>query len=260
MWPLVAVIVAGIVVALWWRRRQPEKARQSQFESLTALATALGGVASGPDDAAAWSAQLAAPFQDDTEGFVGALSTWRQPRFEAALDFQRGPWRVRVSEASIEKITPTGPGDTNTRHEHRIDIATAQLPPMKLSRRWHTDFRGRPLDADHILAQGGKSVREAPATVAQRQGPWQQLRLPGQADNEFAVFATDHTAAKRLLNPEVLEYLVASIATLPSATLTFEAGLCYATVLDRINPRTLPQTTDAMVGLLDRIHAADGQR
>jgi hypothetical protein len=157
---------------------------------------------------------------------------------------------VRVSEASMKKNVSNG---TSTFYEHRIEVATAQLAPMKISRRWRTDFRGRPLAPDHILAQGGGAVHEAPLTV--QQGQWLQARLPAPVDGEFVAFTSGLPSLARALNPQAAEWLVAQAGSLP-VLLTFEAGLLFATMPDRIDPDHLLPMVDAMLGLLDRIPGA----
>lgn len=247
------LVLFGAVLGLvfWLMRRKERKGNRAQAEALAALAARLGGAVAAPP-AAPWSADLSPPFRTNTQGLVNRVLTVSRPRFETTLDFRRGPWAVRVSEASMKRSVSNG---TRTFYEHRIEVATGQLAPMKISRRWAADFLGRPLGPDHLLAQGGEPVREAPMTVAQRQEEWLQARLPAPADTEFAVFTSDLRSAARMLSPQAVEWLAEQAGTLPFL-LTFEAGLLYATMTNRIEPGDLLTVVDAMLGLLDRIPGA----
>lgn len=249
---LVVILAALLGLAFWWSWRRSRKDHAEHVEALTALATSLGGSVAGPEAAAPRSAALLPPFLNDTEGFINRFGTVRGPRFDVALDVQRGPWRVRVTEASMKKNVSNG---TRTFYEHRIEVETGPLPPMKISRRLHSDFLGRPIKPGNVLAQGGGPVRQAPVTVAQRQGEWLPTRLPPPADHEFVVFADDPDAAVRTLTPQAIEHLVGQAGSLPYL-LTFEAGLLYAPMTGRIAPGSLRTTVDAMLGLLDRLPGA----
>jgi hypothetical protein len=247
------VVLLGAVIGLvfWLLRRKEQKANRAHAEALKALAGRLGGTVIGSAEATAWSAELCPPFARDAEGLINRLGTVRRPRFESALDFRQGSWRVRVSEASMKKNTSAG---TRTFSEHRIEVATAQLAPMKICRRLHTDFHGRPLRPDHPATQAGPA-REVPVSVAQRPQDWLQAGLPAPADHEFVAFTSDLPSAARMLNPEAVEWLVEHAGSLP-VMLTFEAGLLYATLGDRIDPNHLQSTVGAILGLLDRIPGA----
>ncbi|MFC4001576.1 hypothetical protein ACFS2C_00565 [Prauserella oleivorans] len=249
---LVLLLAAVFALIVWWGRHKERKEQREHTEALTALAGQLGGTVSGPDNATAWSAGLLQPFKNDSEGLLNRLGTARRPRFELALDFVRGPWQVRVTEASMKKNVGNG---TRAYHEHRIEVVTGQLTPVKIARRLHADFLGRPLKPGHVLTEGTKPIEDPPATVAQQRGEWQRLRLPMPADQEFAVFATDMAAAHRMLGKDALEHMVANAGSLPPV-FTFEAGLFYATMLYRISPDTLLTTVDAVLGLLERIPGA----
>jgi hypothetical protein len=182
----------------------------------------------GPDQAAAWSAALLPPFKSYTGGFINRRLTVRKPRFETALDFRRGPCAVRVSEASMKRSVSNG---TSTFHEHRIEVATAPLVPMKLNRRLHTDVLGRPVKPGHVLAR---------------------VNLPVPVDTDWVAFTSDPYRASRALAPEATAWLSEQLGSLPWS-LTFENGLLYTTWPTRIQPETLLTTVDALLGLLDRI-------
>ncbi|GHF87615.1 hypothetical protein FHX82_000848 [Amycolatopsis bartoniae] len=243
-------LVLPISLTFWWVRRRERREDRKHYEALAALTASIGGVVIGRDEATAWSTGLRPPFKTHVGGLINWMGTVRKPRFETALDFRRDGWQVRVSEASMRRAVSNG---TSTFYEHRIDVATAPLPPMKLHRRLHTDFRGRPVKPDSILALGGKPVREAPVTVAQQQGQWLEVNLPLSVSTDWVAFSSAPQGAP--LTPEALEWLSRNTGALPWG-LTFESGLLYATWPTRIQPQTLLTTVDAMLGLLDRIPGA----
>ena len=248
------VVLCGAVLGLvfWLSWRSHKKEEREHADALAALANGLGGTVTGPDGASAWSAELRGPMASEARGLVNRLQTSSRRRFDAALDFRRGSWQVRVSEASMKKTVSNG---TTTFREHRIEVVTAHLAPLKLCRRLHTDFRGRPLAPGHILTQGGTAVREAPLTVERQQGQWLQARLPSPVEGEFVAFTSDPFGVARVLNPQAAEWLHAQADSLP-LLLTFESGLLYATMAGRIDPERLLPTVDAVLGLLDRIPGA----
>jgi len=245
---VLVILVLPLGTLFWWSARKDRQKTREQVDALAALVAPMGGRIAGREAGAPPSAQLVPPFEHIAYGLLNRLARVRRPRWDLAVDFQRGSWRVRVSEASMVKENAT---NRRTHHEHRIEVFTAQLPPTKICRRLHTDFLGRPLAPDTPLTQGAAAGR-APVTVAQRQGQWLRARLPAPADHEFAVFGADLSAAARMLNPQALEHLVTHAATLPHL-LTFEGGLLYATEPSRIDPGTLMPTVDVLLGLLDRI-------
>lgn len=252
--PLVAIILALLGLVAWLMWRKDRKKDREHAEALAALAGRLGGAVVDDDAARAWSAELLAPLRDETEGLFNRMGMAGRRRFRTAVDFRRGRWSVRVGEASVKKAAQNG---TRTYYEHRVEVATARLVPMKISRRMYsgTNFLGRPLGPDDILAQGGGRVREVPVSVAAEQGQWHQARLPGPADAEFAVFTSDPAAAARTLNPQAVDWLLAQGTAMPFP-LHFEAGLVFATVTGRISPEHVLNTVDAVLGLLDRMGAA----
>lgn len=249
---LFLVLVGALVGLVFWLLRRKERKRNREHaEALAALAARLGGAVAAPP-AAAWSADLSPPFSTNTQGLANRLLTVSRPRFETAVDFRRGPWPVRVSEASMKRSVSNG---TSTFHEHRIEVATGQLAPMKLNRRLHADFLGRPVKPDHVLARGGDPVREAPVTVAQQQGQWLQVHLPVPVSTDWVAFTSDPHSASRALAPEATAWLSEQLGSLPWS-LTFENGLLYTTWPTRIQPETLLTTVDTLLGLLDRIPGA----
>ncbi|MFD0201260.1 MULTISPECIES: hypothetical protein [Saccharothrix] len=254
--PLIAIIVALVGLVFWWRWRSDRKEEHAHAEALTALANTLGGRVAGPAEVQAWSAGLRPPMASDTEGFAGWAGTVRQPRFETALDFRRGDWAVRLGEASMEKANSSS---SATKHEHRIEVATALVPPMKIGRRILVDFRGRPLAPDRARSAG--PAAEAPVTAVQEQRQWLPVRLPEPLDREFTAFSTDPSAAAGAFNPQVVEWMLGQAGDNPFVSaipllLTFEAGLVYTTSPNRIDPNQVLAKVDAIIGLLDRMGIA----
>ncbi|QQQ76368.1 hypothetical protein IOD16_36045 [Saccharothrix sp. 6-C] len=253
--PLLAIMAALIGLLFWWRWRSDRKEERAHVDALTALAGTLGGRVVDPAESAAWSAGLLAPMRGETDGLVNRLGTVSRPRFDTALEFRRGEWSVRVGEASVKKVAQNG---TRTDHEHRIEVATSRLAPMRISRRNHggTNSWGRPRRADDISAQGGELVREVPVTVAAEGGQWHRVAFPpGPFDAQFAVFTGDPAAVSRLLDPETTEHLLDQAHGLPSV-LHFEAGLVFGTRPGRIGPGHTLDVVDAILGLLDRMGVA----
>ncbi|MFJ6670597.1 hypothetical protein ACIQMJ_05755 [Actinosynnema sp. NPDC091369] len=255
--PLFAIIAALFGLGFWWQWRNRRKEENAHADAVAALATGLGGRVLDPAEARPWSAELLEPMREETDGLVNRLSMASPRSFGTTLDFHRGRWAVRVGEASVEKSVQNG---TRTEYEHRIEVASAPLPPMKISRRVHggTNLFGRPLGPDHVSAQGGELVREIPVTVAAVGGQWHRVAFPpGPFDTQFAVFTSDPAAVARAFTPEVVEYLLAQAHGLPSP-LHFEAGLVFGTRRDRINPDHVLAAVDAILGLLDRMGVAPG--
>lgn len=254
--PLIAIIVAVVGLAYWWRWRSDRKEETSHADALAALAGGLGGRVAGPAEVRAWSADLLPPMKSSTEGFAGRLGTVRPPRFETALDFRRGNWAVRVGEASMEKANSTS---SATAHEHRIEVATSLVAPMKIGRRILVDFRGRPLAPDRAGAAG--PAAEAPVTVVHEQRQWLPAAVPEPVAREFTVFTTDPSAVARAFTPQAVEWLLGQAGANPFVSampllLTFEAGLVFTTSPQRIDPDHVLAKVDAILGLLDRMGIA----
>ena len=195
--PLIAIMLALYGLLHWWKWHGDRKKERAHLDAVEAFARSLGGRVVDPADARPWSAELLEPMRDETDGLVNRLGTASPRRFGTALDVRRGAWSVRVGEASVEKSADNG---TRTAYEHRIEVATAPVTPLKISRRVHggTDFLGRPLGPDNIDAQGGEMVREVPETVAAAGGEWHRVAFPpGPFDAQFAVFTSDPAAVAR---------------------------------------------------------------
>ncbi|MBB5806675.1 hypothetical protein F4560_006443 [Saccharothrix ecbatanensis] len=246
----------GLVGLLfWWKWRSERKAERSHAEALVAFAGTLGGRVVGPAEAHAWSAELLPPMKSDTEGVIGWMGTVRRPRFETALDFRRGNWSVRVSEASMEKANSTS---SATIYEHRIEVATSIVAPMKISRRLLVDHMRRPLPPKRIPDPDREPAAEAPVTVVREQRPWLRTRVPAPVDGDFVVFTTDPSTVARAFNPQFVEWMLGQAGDDPFESawplhLTFEAGLVFATSHRRIDPDKVLAKVDVILGMLDRM-------
>lgn len=248
---VVAFALSAVAVRRWWQIRRNRKADADQALSLAPLAAELGGVVVGADRATAWSAKVRGPLSNHVSGFVDKMLQRSVPRFDLALDFPRGPWRVRVSQASMRQQKSRGVGRLI---EHRFEVATARLVPMRLTRRQHVDFRGRQVGPEHL----GAWLSARPLTVVRSDGEWLPLRLPAGVDREFAVFGSDLSSTARAFNPEALDWLLARLEVLPPLvgmflSLTFEDGVVYTTMRGPIDEATLLPVVDTIVGLLDRM-------
>jgi hypothetical protein len=255
----VALVLSLLGLLFWWRWRSDRKEESEHTDALAAFADSVGGRVADPADVHAWSAELLPPMKNDTDGVSGWLGTVRPPRFEAALDFRRGNWPVRVTEASMEKANSSS---SATKYQHRIEVATALVPPMKIGRRILVDFRGRPLAPDRARAAG--PAAEAPITVAREQRQWLPTRLPDPLDREFEVFTIDPGAVVRAFTPQVVEWILGQAGDNPFVSampllLTFEAGLVYTTSPQRIDPDHVLPKVDLILGLLDRMGVAPGR-
>ncbi|MGM1059226.1 hypothetical protein [Saccharothrix sp. Mg75] len=251
---LIAILLILFALIYWWGWRRNRRKQREHADALAALATTLGGTVVGRDRARAWTTELRRPMESETGGLINLMGTVRRARFETALDFQRGDWSVRVSEASIEKHVVTA--SSTIIYEHRIEVATSLLPAMKICRRLHVGFGGRPLTPAQAQAAG--PAGEPPATAVRDQLDWFPVRLPEPMNHEFTVFSTDPAAVSRAFTPQVAEWLVdeagPDLFQGPMPTLlTFESGFAYATEAERIDPDTIIAKVDTIIGLLERL-------
>jgi hypothetical protein len=128
---LCVAFLVGLVVWLVWRKNR--KAARVRAAELSAFASELGGtVTDRQAGARPWSADLTRAMANEHGTFLKWLGRQSEPRFDYALDFARDGWRVRVTEASMEKATSPS---TRTAQEVRIEQATADLVPLKIIRR-----------------------------------------------------------------------------------------------------------------------------
>ncbi len=258
-WPFILVYAVSYLLFFLLRRRRKNKDARLLAETLNTVASAVGGTVAGPDAVTPWSAELRGPMATNVGGFVNSLATARRPRFTGAVDFQRGRWHVRVTEATMKRANSSSAAWI---HEHRIEVATAPLAPLKLTRRVHANAMGRPVSTTSANALEHGWVSEIPTTAARDQHDWMQVDLPEELDREFVVFTTDLSSARHVLNPHSIEWLLDLKESSPSLmvrafmALTFESGFVYMTVPKQVDPEELIPTVDAMVGLLDRIPVA----
>ncbi|MCP2253028.1 hypothetical protein LY13_001772 [Prauserella aidingensis] len=254
MWPLLLGLAAIFGGGQYLASRKDRQEEKAHLDALREMATPLSGTVQTRDEAGAWSAALWPPFEMETRG-ARRLAVRRKPRFEVAVEFTRGPWRVRISEASIRQRS-TGPSKISTSYEHRIDIVTTDLPPLRLTEQPDTDVTGRAIDPDSpFTPQDGSLVTEPPVTVAQRQGHWVQAAIASPANRYLAAFTSDHAAAARMLNTEATSCLLNRQRMFPRVY-TFESGLLYTTAPGRIDPFEVTRTVNTMLGLLDCIPGA----
>ncbi|HEX8865041.1 MAG TPA: hypothetical protein VF821_05235, partial [Lentzea sp.] len=230
-------------------------ARTEQIARLTPLAAELGGTVAGPEAATAWSAELHRPMERALSG-LDRVAQRSMPRFDLALDFQRGPWHVHVSEASVRKAL-TGSDGVRYEQEHRIEVATVRLAPMKILRPVRFGLSG-PKSPRFMAQQRFEGwVSEPPLTVEREQREWHHVALLPPLDEEFYVYSTDVAAARRNLDDEALKWLLSRQEGLPLMAqhmrLTFEAGIVYAVIAEHIDPENLMFVVDTVVGLLDRM-------
>jgi hypothetical protein len=258
-WPFFLIYAVAYLAFFLLSLHKKNKDARLLAKTLDAVASAAGGTVASPDEVAPWSAELRGPMATNVGGFANALATARRPRFTGAVDFQRGRWHVRVTEATMKRANSTSAAWI---HEHRIEVATARLAPLKLTRHVHANALGRPLSrkSAHALEHGW--VGEIPVTAAREQHDWMKVDLPAELEREFIVFTTDLSSARRVLNPRSIEWLLDLKESSPSLmvrsfmALTFESGLVHMTLPKRIDPEELLPTVDAITGLLDRIPVA----
>lgn len=253
MWPLLLGLAALFLYGIWSSRRRARKEAEANLAALHEMAKPLNGTVLTGDQAEGWSTGLWPPFAMKNRGLL-RLSRRSKPQFGMAVEFTRGPWRVRISQASQRSRTANRRFVTT--FEHRIDIATADLPPLKVSQRQYTDFRGRPYDPDdEAFLFGSTLLKEPPATVEQRQDHWVQAAVSAPANQHLAAFTSDPAAAARMLNGNATAWLLDRQRSMPRL-LTFESGLLYATAPGRIDPFDATETVNTMLGLLDCIPGA----
>ncbi|MEU3651098.1 hypothetical protein AB0E59_47615 [Lentzea sp. NPDC034063] len=255
--PLVLTALAVMIVFMVGRRRlqfrSHGKARDEQIAALTPLAQRLGGKVLGPDEATMWTAELCKPFWNE---FSIAFRSKRQ--FDLSLDFQRGQWHVRVTEASI-RYDSRGFG-VRWLQEHRIEIATARLAPLKLTRPNKYGLNGQPLSPGRIESEWKQIVGNEPETAKQADAEWLPVPLLPPMDQEFSAYGSDPAAAARELNFDALHWLIDQAENLPNwarrMSLTFESGFVYLVAPDHVRPDDLMVVVDTICGLLDRMPGA----
>ncbi|MFD4644236.1 hypothetical protein ACFWN2_43480 [Lentzea sp. NPDC058436] len=249
-----SAMIVFMVARRWLQFRNHGKARDEQIAALTPLAQRLGGKVFGPGEAAMWTGELRKPFENE---FSIAFRSKRQ--FDLSMDFQRGPWHVRVTEASI-RYDSRGFG-VRWLQEHRIEIATARLAPLKVRRpNKYSVNNGQPLSPGQLASEWKQVVGNEPETAKQTDAAWLPVPLAPPMDQEFSAYGSDPSTAARELNFDVLHWLIDQEDGLPSwakgMSLTFESGFVYLVVHDHIHPDDLMVVVDTICGALDRMPGA----
>ncbi|ANZ36754.1 hypothetical protein BBK82_12430 [Lentzea guizhouensis] len=257
---MVAAGAVFLVVRRWSHFRSRRKSVDEQIAALTPLAAGLGGTVVGPGgDTSAWSAGVRGPVADHVEGFFATLFRRSKPRWDLAVDVQRGGWHVRVTEASVRMANPSGYG-VRWEQEHRIEVATARMAPMRIIRTAKYTSSGEPLTHAEVERLWSTRLKEVPSTAQGEHGAWQRVPLAPPMDQEFFVYGSDPASACRELNFDALHWLIDRENELPvfaqQMRLTFEAGFVYIVMLEHIEPDQLLVVIDTIVGLLDRMPGA----
>ncbi|MDX3658185.1 hypothetical protein PV646_12835 [Streptomyces sp. ID05-26A] len=240
---LVLILVALLALMFWWGWRRDRKNALDHAAELAKFAAGLGGTLT---QAPAWSAGLRRPFAEEHGNVLGWLRRASEAQFDHTVDFERHGWRVRVTEASIELNSASTQDKVVTHVEHRIEVATADLVPLKLA----------------ISSLGGGRaarpwVTEAPQTVASSPQPqWHELRLPAGLDQLYLAATADPHRATAMITPAVVERLQGESQMGNLRTLTVEAGIAYTVAVGPIVPKLVLQAVDAIIGVLDRIPGA----
>jgi hypothetical protein len=240
---LVLILVALFALMFWWRWRADRRTALDHAAELAKFAAGLGGT---DTVAPAWSADLRRPFAEEHGSALGWLRRASEARFDHALDFQRHGWQVRLTEASIELNSASTQDKVVTHVEHRIEVATAGLEPLKLASSSWAGGSG----AQRWVAEMPRAVATGP------QPQWHQLRLPAGLDQAYVAFTADPHRAAAMLTPAVVERLQGESQMGNLRTLTVEAGIAYSVGVGPIDPKVVLQTVDAIVGLLERIPGA----
>ncbi|SDO89764.1 hypothetical protein [Lentzea jiangxiensis] len=267
--PIFLTMIAGAVVAAlvrrWWQFRSHRAARAEQISALNPLAARLGGtvISAEQGDTAAWSAGFLEPVKSDGSAYDTVLKgKWlrrSKPQWDLAMDFRRGDWHVRVTEAAVRIAAYTGYG-VRWEQEHRVEVATAPMAPMRMARPKKYTADGRPIPLADFEKLWDSWLSEPPATVRSRQAAWQRVQLPSPMDQEFFVWGSDPSAVVRDLNFTALHWLIDHEEHLPpqahSMRLTFEAGVVYIVMDHHIDQAGLMAVVDMICGLLDRMPGA----
>ncbi|MFI6101979.1 hypothetical protein ACIA8G_41055 [Lentzea sp. NPDC051213] len=259
-----AMAIGGIVfliVRRWWHFRTHRNARDEQIAALSPLAARLGGTVISPEqgDTAAWSAGVLGPVAEHVKGLYATWLRRSKPQWDLAMDFQRGDWHVRVTEAAVRVSAYTGYG-VRWEQEHRIEVATARMAPLRMVRPDKYTSNGQPLSPADFESQWTSWLSESPSTAQNHHAEWQRVQLPPPMDQEFFAWGSDPAAVIRDLNFDALLWLIDHEKHLPlqahSMRLTFEAGVVYIVMDHHIDQSSLMAVVDMMVGLLDRMPGA----
>lgn len=260
--PYVLTATIGMIVFLVVRRylhtRTHNRKRDAQIAALTPLAQRLGGTVVGPEGAGMWTAELKPPLEFNVGGIMRVAQRSKR-KFDLSMDFQRGPWHVRVTEASV-RVDTRGFG-VQIEQAHRIEVSTARMTPMKTVRLDKYGYNGKPLSPKQIDDVRHGWVKGRPRSAERNQLEWQHVPLLEPMDQEFSAYSTDPAAAVRELNFDALHWFIDREDELPvgaaqSMRLTFEEGYVYLEMSDHIFPDQLMGVVDTICGLLDRMPGA----
>ncbi|MEV6244225.1 hypothetical protein [Lentzea sp. NPDC051838] len=226
----------------WWSWRKNRQEVLEHEDALAAFANEAGGtVSDASGDVLPWSAGLASPFLGEHDGLMGLVSSAGGPQFDYALEFVRNGWRIRVCEASVEVRTATTSGNTVTHHEHRIEVLTSDLVPLKIV---VGGGAGRGLLA--------KWAAEPTRAVEGRERPlWMELRLPELSGH--LTYTSDLPAAGAVVNGQVVAWLQDHARRELIRQLGFEAGIVYTTAHGQIDVETMLHRVDELLDLLGRM-------
>lgn len=258
---MIATAITLVLVRRWFDFRNHRKARDEQIAALTPLAAGLGGRVIGPEggDTTAWSAGVLGPVAEHVEGFFSKLFRRSKAQFDLALDFQRGDWHVRVTEASVRLANPFGYG-LKWVQEHRIEVATARMAPLRMVRPKKNRHGGKPYSLADFEAQWNSWLDEPPLTAQNDHVEWQKVQLASPMDKEFFAYGSDPAAVARNLNFDAMHWLIDQENDLPlqaqSMRLTFELGVVYIVMDHHIDQDSLMVVVDTICGLLDRMPGA----
>lgn len=263
---MVGVAIVFVVVRRCFHFRNHRNARDEQIAALSPLAARLGGtvISREQGDTAAWSAGVLGPVEKDMKSLhnIVLYGKWlrrSKPQWDLAMDFQRGDWHVRVTEAAVRVAAYTGYG-VRWEQEHRIEVATARMAPMRMVRPNKYNHKGEPLSQSDFESQWTGWLGEPPLTAQNDHAEWRRVRLTPPMDKEFFVWGTDPAAVNRDLNFDALHWLINYEKNLPlhanSMRLTFEAGVVYLVMDNHIDQDSLMVVVDMIVGLLDRMPGA----
>ncbi|MGW6936319.1 hypothetical protein ACWGE0_40100 [Lentzea sp. NPDC054927] len=240
------LLLVGLVALFsplwWWSWRKSRQEVNEHEDALAAFAgNVSGSVADASGDVLPWSAALAPPFMGEHGGALGLLTSAGGPRFDYALEFERNGWRVRVCEASVEVRTVTTAGNTVTHYEHRIEVATSDLVPLKI-----------------VIGGGaGRGLFTRWAAEPSRAGEsrlWMELRLPELSGH--LAYTSDLPEAGAVVNDHVAEWLRTQADEQLFWFIGWEGGIVHTTVHGQIEEESVLRRVDALIGLLDRMPGA----
>lgn len=243
---LLLVLVGFLAVVglplLWLSWRKGKQQALERGEELATFANNVGGtVADAGGHVLPWSVALEPPFLGEHEGAMAMVTVASGPQFVHALEFERNGWAVRVCEATVEVRNLNATDNASTRDEHRIEVATAELVPMKI-------VVGRGTERGLLR----KWAARMPRTVAEQERPlWMELNLPETAGH--LAFTSDLPQAGEVLNGHVAAWLHAHADGTSFSHLTFEAGVVHSSLGGPIDERSVLRRVDALLDLLDRI-------